>query len=157
MAFGLFEGVMYLVHFMQQTFFRVLLTKQPKKTTRTICNISQLLFLLLFPCLSLSRLLIPLSLVMSSNVHPNCATSFLALFAPAIWPGKGQCNSVLPQMSTFQVHLPLLLFKIQLPLQLTLLKLFSYFISACLKIFLSTNFLRPFNTYTCLGKTYINL
>ena len=31
---------------------------------------------------------------MSSNVYPNCATSFLALCAPAIWSGKGQCNSV---------------------------------------------------------------
>ena len=31
---------------------------------------------------------------MSSNVHPNHATSFLALCAPAIWSGKGQCNSV---------------------------------------------------------------
>ena len=64
-----------------------------RKTARTICNISQLLFPFLFPCFSLLRLPIPLSLVMSSNVLPNCATSFLALCAPAIWSGKGQCNS----------------------------------------------------------------
>ena len=65
-----------------------------RKTSRTICNISQLLFPRLFPCLSLLRLSIPHSFVMSSNVHPNCATSFLALCPPAIWSEKGQCNSV---------------------------------------------------------------
>ena len=94
MAFGLSEDVMYPIHFMQQTFFRVLLTEQPKKNSPHYLNISKLLFPLLFPCLSLSRLPIPLSLVMSRNVHPNCATSFLALCASAIWSGKGQYNSV---------------------------------------------------------------